>query len=467
MAVLQRLVGQTESASSDAWKSLIDEDRLLTRVEILESQLSTYGKSMNEDKLRDETKRLMEEKEEYQDRAKETLKRLVNEKLDAVKKLLDVEKALSNSEDELSQMKDMYEVNLEDKQNLATEVNRLNIELETAREDQEEKVSKDLEDNEELLEEELDQENKLENEESAAEAENCDLKQKLIAAATATITTNNAEEVEVEIEDDGHQDAYDDTNAEAHLDHIDQDMTSSTTTLDESYCESLSDENDFKKIECINEKMVATEMQLAEAEMNNNVLKDANGAINAELNVAQQQLCEALKLLDEKCRALEEIEVQKLATRAALGSSSEDVEIAKLLEEKETICGENESLRADLESQLAVIEEYEQKQMASSSTSTMVGSSIVNPHMLEKSLSEAEAKISELLKVKEKYGEVSAEKSSLALNMSEMQDEMNLMTLQTRTATACALIPLAVVIIAICVTYLPFVSNFFGTTDKV
>ena len=44
LAVLQRLVGQTEVASSDAWKSLIDEDRLLTRVEILESQLSAYSK---------------------------------------------------------------------------------------------------------------------------------------------------------------------------------------------------------------------------------------------------------------------------------------------------------------------------------------------------------------------------------------------------------------------------------------
>ena len=87
LAVLQRIVGQTESASMESWKTLIDEDRLLTRVEILESQLSTYGKSMNEDKLREETKRLMEEKEIYQERTKDTLKRLVNEKLEAVKKL--------------------------------------------------------------------------------------------------------------------------------------------------------------------------------------------------------------------------------------------------------------------------------------------------------------------------------------------------------------------------------------------
>jgi len=39
--------------------------------------LTTYGKSMNEDKLREEAKRLMEDKETYQDKAKETLKKLV------------------------------------------------------------------------------------------------------------------------------------------------------------------------------------------------------------------------------------------------------------------------------------------------------------------------------------------------------------------------------------------------------
>ena len=42
------------------------QDRLLTRVEILESQLSTYGKGVTDDKLREEAIRLMEEKEKYQ-----------------------------------------------------------------------------------------------------------------------------------------------------------------------------------------------------------------------------------------------------------------------------------------------------------------------------------------------------------------------------------------------------------------
>ena len=84
LALLQRLVGKTGEASEEAWKSLIDEDRLLTRVEILESQLSTYGKAMTEDKLREETKRLMSDKESYQTAAKENLKRLVDEKLEAL-----------------------------------------------------------------------------------------------------------------------------------------------------------------------------------------------------------------------------------------------------------------------------------------------------------------------------------------------------------------------------------------------
>ena len=130
LAVLQRLVGQTGTSSEEAWKSLIDEDRLLTRVEILESQLSTYGKAMTEDKLREETQRLMEEKELYQETAKETLKKLVDEKLEAVKKQKDLEKALSNTEDEYSSLKELYEKDVDENRELALQVNSLTNELE-------------------------------------------------------------------------------------------------------------------------------------------------------------------------------------------------------------------------------------------------------------------------------------------------------------------------------------------------
>ena len=144
------------------------------------------------------------------------------------------------------------------------------------------------------------------------------------------------------------------------------------------------------------------------------------------------------------------------STITNISTDDKDEEIAKLQQEKNEICSENETLRSELASQLQVIEDYEQKQMAYSSTSTLVGSSIVsNPDKLEQSLNEAQSKISELLKVKEKYAEVSAEKSMMAMNMSEMKEEMNLLTLQTKTATACALIPIAVVLFAVMVSYFP------------
>ena len=158
---------------------------------------------------------------------------------------------------------------------------------------------------------------------------------------------------------------------------------------------------------------------------------------------------------------------QNLSTPLTEENNEKDLEIAKLTNDKEQICSENERLRTDLDSHLQMIEDLKQQinsmsdsqsLMAASSTSTLVGSTVQIPNpatnpQLEQSLSEAESKISELLKVKEKFAEVSAENSTLAMNLSEMQQEMNLMT---RTATACAIIPLAVVLLAMFAYYFPF-----------
>merc|ERR1719507_338420 len=97
---LQRLLEETEHASQVGWKALMDEDRLLTRVEILESQLTTYGKSMTEDKLREETKRLMEEKENYQNSAKDTLKKVVDDNKKLSEKLTSLNEDLSKKKKE-------------------------------------------------------------------------------------------------------------------------------------------------------------------------------------------------------------------------------------------------------------------------------------------------------------------------------------------------------------------------------
>lgn len=55
----------------------------------------------------------------FQEQAKDTLKRIVNEKLDAVKKLQDVEKTLSTTEDEFATLRELYDKNNDENRTLA------------------------------------------------------------------------------------------------------------------------------------------------------------------------------------------------------------------------------------------------------------------------------------------------------------------------------------------------------------
>merc|ERR1719273_1175848 len=152
-----------------------------------------------------------------------------------------------------------------------------------------------------------------------------------------------------------------------------------------------------ERVKLLTDRLVDLEAQLQESKVNYETVKEANSAINVELTVAQEQLCESLKLLDEKCRMLEEIEVQKIKSLAAENemkknpptppseeNNEKDLEIAKLSDEKEQICSENERLRTDLNSHLQTIEDLEfqvksmteSQLMAASSTSTLVGSTV-------------------------------------------------------------------------------------------
>ena len=73
-------------------------------------------------RLRDETKKLMQEKEDYQETAKATLKKLVDEKLEAVNKQKELEKALSNIEDEYASLKELHDKDVAQNRELAVQV---------------------------------------------------------------------------------------------------------------------------------------------------------------------------------------------------------------------------------------------------------------------------------------------------------------------------------------------------------
>ncbi|XP_040014483.1 sarcolemma associated protein a isoform X2 [Xiphias gladius] len=123
LATLQRLLATTQEASESSWQALIDEDRLLSRLEVMGSQLQSYSKSQTEEGIRKELLALQEDKHNYETTAKESLRRVLQEKIEVVRKLSEVERSLSNTEDECTHLKEMSERSQEELRELANKYN--------------------------------------------------------------------------------------------------------------------------------------------------------------------------------------------------------------------------------------------------------------------------------------------------------------------------------------------------------
>ncbi|XP_027023657.1 sarcolemma associated protein a isoform X6 [Tachysurus fulvidraco] len=123
LATLQRLLASTQEASESSWQALIDEDRLLSRLEVMGNQLQAYSKNQTEDGIRKELVALTEDKLNYETTAKESLRRVLQEKIEVVRKLSEVERTLSNTEDECTHLKEMNERTQEELRELANKYN--------------------------------------------------------------------------------------------------------------------------------------------------------------------------------------------------------------------------------------------------------------------------------------------------------------------------------------------------------
>ncbi|XP_030314597.1 sarcolemmal membrane-associated protein isoform X10 [Calypte anna] len=123
LATLQRLLAVTQDASDTSWQALIDEDRLLSRLEVMGNQLQACSKNQTEDSIRKELIALQEDKHNYETTAKESLRRVLQEKIEVVRKLSEVERSLSNTEDECTHLKEMNERTQEELRELANKYN--------------------------------------------------------------------------------------------------------------------------------------------------------------------------------------------------------------------------------------------------------------------------------------------------------------------------------------------------------
>lgn len=123
LAALQNLLNCTQDASENSWRALIDEDRLLSRIEMLEGQLQVFAKNITEDKLREQIFQLQEEKERYELAGKEALRRALQEKLEAMQRLSDVERSLETTEEECSHLRESCQAANKEIQNFSQQHN--------------------------------------------------------------------------------------------------------------------------------------------------------------------------------------------------------------------------------------------------------------------------------------------------------------------------------------------------------
>merc|ERR1719447_931769 len=475
---LQRLLEETEHASQVGWKALMDEDRLLTRLEILESQLTTYGKSVTEDKLREEAKRLMEEKEAYQNSAKDTLKKIVDDKIEAITKVKTVEQSLVTLEAEYSSLTQLYNRSIEENKNLSEKLTSLNEDLNKKKKDEVSEMNSINDTKNELNDVIIKSDLYIE---ADYHSENGD----------STVDTIESNGKYCEEESDLDKTENDDllSASTESLEDDDKDVTRNRFNVVLSSDPSISELSDPTKlsqlleetsrlrgfVEEIDRSKKKTDCELVNLRINLEEAKNENSTVLQELENTRNKLSDAEKLISTQDKLVKDLEekLQENTFRQSdrvLGEEGEatttDVKhISDLEQDVNRLTIECKSLQE----QVQTLEDANCKLSASlraaSPPDREEGGETGQSSQLEQSLVEAEEKIAGLLQVKEKLFNVQAEKERLEGDVTRLEEELSIIAVASRTLTACTVIPIIVLLIAIVMAFLPWISSIFGTRD--
>ena len=242
--------------------------------------------------------------------------------------------------------------------------------------------------------------------------------------------------------------------------------------------------DDFKTE--ISEGAFETKIQNLESELikykkKYEILFSNSNVVDSKLLDAEKKLKESNLRLEQKDVELSEMEL-KLHTTSSLmkeellaaekcktdATQAEQLrsQLAEITSEKNILSIENNRLQEiAMQMNSMSMQRKETARIESDHDGSNNFNDIHHVKELEKSLNEANEKISDLLKVKEKYAEVDMEKTNLGNNLSELEEEMDVLSFQTRATTACSMIPLVILVLAIMVAYLPYLSSLFGTID--
>lgn len=95
---IQNIMDLTRNSALNCWQALIDEDKLLNKIDLLENKLSYFQKHYTENNLKVDIMKLQDEKLNYNNSAKKILQKANQEKIVAMNKLLEIEKKYSKTE---------------------------------------------------------------------------------------------------------------------------------------------------------------------------------------------------------------------------------------------------------------------------------------------------------------------------------------------------------------------------------
>lgn len=106
---LQSYIDQAKESSENGWLTLIDEDRLLSRIDYLEKQLLVNAKSINDENLVMKINVVKDEKSSVENSAKATIQKLIEEKTDLSKKYDELKSMLSSRDLECDQLQKLHD----------------------------------------------------------------------------------------------------------------------------------------------------------------------------------------------------------------------------------------------------------------------------------------------------------------------------------------------------------------------
>ncbi|XP_061218466.1 sarcolemmal membrane-associated protein isoform X39 [Neopsephotus bourkii] len=378
LATLQRLLAVTQEASDTSWQALIDEDRLLSRLEVMGNQLQACSKNQTEDSIRKELIALQEDKHNYETTAKESLRRVLQEKIEVVRKLSEVERSLSNTEDECTHLKEMNERTQEELRELANkyngavnEIKDLSDKLKVAEGRQEEIQQKGLAEKKELqhkIDEMEEREQELQAKIEALQADNDFTNERLTALQEHFLSKSGGVctfihqfiECQNKIIDEGHLTKVEETKllkenqARVKESDLSDTLSPSKEKSSDDTTDAQMDDQDLNEPiakvallkALLEEERKAYQVQVEESNKQINVLQAQLRRLQEEIeNLREEKENEVSSTRNELVSAQNEIlSLQQVAKKTA---SERDTDISALQDELQTVRAELERWRKD------------------------------------------------------------------------------------------------------------------------